>query len=76
MKCVVCKQAETHPGFATVTLQRGESTFVMKDVPANVCDNCGESYIDAEVTETVLRMGDELARSGSQVDIRNFATAA
>jgi len=34
MKCVVCKQAETRPGVTTVTFERGDSTFVVREVPA------------------------------------------
>jgi hypothetical protein len=33
MKCVVCKQAETRAGTTTMTLQRGDSTFVSKTYP-------------------------------------------
>ena len=45
MKCVVCKQAETRPGVTTVTFERGDSTFVVREVPAQVCPNCGEDYV-------------------------------
>ena len=76
MKCVVCKQAETHPGVTTVTLERGGSTFVVREVPAQVCPNCGEDYVEATVTAELLRSTDELARSGAQVDIRRYAAAA
>ena len=43
MKCVVCKQAETRPGVTTVTFERGDSTFVVREVPAQVCPNCGRT---------------------------------
>ena len=42
MKCVVCKSGETHEGTTTVTLERDGLTLVMKEVPAEICDNCGE----------------------------------
>ena len=44
MKCIVCKQAETHPGNATVTLERNDVTLVIKGVRAQICPNCGEEY--------------------------------
>src|SRR5437870_5309111 len=34
MKCVICKQGETQPGTATVTLERANLTLVIKRVPA------------------------------------------
>jgi len=75
MKCVVCKQAETRPGVTTVTLQRGESTFVVREVPAEVCPNCGEDYVDSRVTADLLRSAENLASAGTQVDIRRYAAA-
>ncbi len=30
MKCVICKHADTVPGTTTVTLERGEFTYVVK----------------------------------------------
>ena len=76
MKCVVCRQAEARPGETTVTFARGESTFVVREVPARVCPNCGEDYVDAKVTTELLRSAEELARAGTQVDIRRYAAAA
>jgi len=55
MKCVICKQAETRPGWTTVTLERGGLTLVVKRVPARVCPNCGEAYIDEQDTAQLLR---------------------
>lgn len=72
MKCTVCKQAETRPGKATVTLERDEVTLVIKGVPAMVCPNCGEEYIDEEITERLLQAAEEAAKTGVQVDIREY----
>jgi YgiT-type zinc finger domain-containing protein len=76
MKCVVCKQAETRPGVTTVTFERGDSTFVVREVPAQICPNCGEDYVDADVTAELLRTAEDLSRAGTQVDIRRYAAAA
>ena len=75
MMCHICRQGETHTGTTTVTLERGELTFVAKDVPAIVCANCGEEYLDSATTEQVLRMAEEAAASGVQVDILAFRAA-
>ena len=76
MKCVICRHGETRPGTATVTLEKGTSTIVFKDVPAMICDNCGEKYIDRETTKTLLSKANELVENGTEVDIRKFMTAA
>jgi len=75
MKCVVCKQAEVRPGKATVTLERDSITLVVKGVPARVCPNCGEQYVDEAVTQHLLRTAEEAARAGVQVDIREYLAA-
>ena len=49
MKCLICNLGETREGFATVTLERGKATLVFKHVPAQVCANCGEEYVDDAV---------------------------
>ncbi|MFB2917146.1 type II toxin-antitoxin system MqsA family antitoxin [Aerosakkonema funiforme] len=53
MKCVTCKHGETKPGLVTVTLERDESIVIIKKVPAEVCDNCGEYYLSDDVTTQV-----------------------
>lgn len=73
MTCVICKQAEVAPGFATVTLERGQLTLVFKRVPARVCPNCGEEYVDQGVAAQLLESAESLARAGAQVDIREYA---
>ena len=73
MKCIVCKQAETEPGTATVTLERRGATLVFKEVPAQVCLNCGEDYVDEAAAGALLQSAEEMVRSGTQVDIRSYA---
>jgi YgiT-type zinc finger domain-containing protein len=72
MRCVICKQGETQPGTTTVTLERIGMTLVFKSVPAQVCDNCGEAYVDEEVSRQILKAAEDAARHGVQVDIREF----
>ena len=73
MKCIVCKQAETRAGTTTVTLERHGATLVFKDVPAQVCPNCGEDYVDDAVAGALLQSAEEMVASGTQVDIRSYA---
>ena len=73
MKCVICRQGETLSGHVTATLQRGETTVLLKGVPAEICDNCGEYYLSEEVTGQVLDRAEEAARNGAEVGILRFA---
>jgi len=75
MQCVICKQGETRPGLTTVTLERNGLTLVVKNVPARVCANCGEEYVDEEVATQLLSTAEKAARAGVLVDIRAYAVA-
>lgn len=75
MKCVICKQGEVQPGTTTMTLEREATTIVFKNVPAEVCDTCGEAYLDAAITRQLLHVVEEAARLGVQVDVRSYIAA-
>ena len=75
MRCIICKQGETKPGVSTLTLTRDGTTLVVKSVPAEVCSNCGEAYIDEPTTARLLRTAEEAARAGVQVDVREYVAA-
>ena len=73
MKCALCGHTETKPGHVTVPLQRGETTIIVKNVPAEVCVNCGESYLSGAVTEEVLKKAEDAAKRGTEVEILKYA---
>ena len=54
MTCVICKHGETQAGHTTVTLERGQTVLVFRNVPAQVCANCGEAYVSEEITAQLL----------------------
>lgn len=73
MKCVICKQGETHPGLTVVTLQRDDSTLVIKGVPAEICENCGEYYLSDEIAKRLYQQAEESLEHGAEVEIGRFA---
>jgi len=76
MKCMICKNGETKKGTTTVTLEKDSSTIVFKEVPAEICDNCGEKYIDKSTTKELLSKARSIVKSGVEVDIRKYEIAA
>ncbi len=76
MQCVICKHGQTVNGVTTITLEKDFSTIVFKDVPAQICDNCGEKYVDSKTTKELLKKADEIVRSGVEVDVRRYKVAA
>lgn len=73
MKCLICKNGETAPKMTTVILNRGETAVIIKQVPADVCNNCGEYYLSQEVSREVLLKAEEAAKKGVEVEIRRYA---
>jgi len=76
MKCVICKHGQTVAGTSTVTFERGDSTVVFKKVPSQICENCGEAYIDGEISTELIAEADRIIRNGAEVDVRNYRQAA
>ena len=75
MECVVCRNGETRPGTATVTLERDGLVLVVRGVPARVCENCGEEYLDEAESSRLLDSAEEAARAGVRVDVRDYVAA-
>lgn len=75
MKCPICKHGETIAGKATVTLERGATTLVVKEVPAQVCANCGEEYVDEEVVGQLLREAEKCEQAGTEINVRHYRAA-
>ena len=73
MRCVICRMGETSPGEVTVTLQRGDTTVIIKDVPADICENCGEYYLSSEVTDRLLGQAERAVKENAEVEILRFA---
>ncbi len=72
MKCLMCKQTEPLPGLTTVTLERGELSLVLKNVPALVCPQCGEAYTDEATAARLLEIALEMEAEGLQAEVRLF----
>ena len=75
MKCAICQYGETEPGTAIVTLARGETTVVFRDVPAEVCTMCGEEYVDAATGKQLAQIAETAVKEGVQVDVWRYKVA-
>jgi YgiT-type zinc finger domain-containing protein len=73
MQCVICKKGQTQAGLVTVTLQREDCIVILKQVPAEICENCGEYYLSESVTEDVLKRAEEAVGKGAEVEIIKYA---
>lgn len=73
MRCVICKAGQTAPGTVTATLQCGNTVVIVRDVPAAVCQNCGEYYLDEAVASKLYRQGEEAVQRHAEVEILRYA---
>jgi YgiT-type zinc finger domain-containing protein len=58
-RCVICKNGSTHPGKTTVTLGRYGTILVVRGVPAQVCRNCGEEYVDETAATSLCQTAED-----------------
>ncbi len=73
MRCVICKEGKLTAGLVTVTLQRNETTVIVKGVPADVCNNCGEYYLTSEVTDRLFARANDAVACRAEVEILRYA---
>jgi YgiT-type zinc finger domain-containing protein len=75
MNCVLCHNGVTENGFVTVTLEKNNSIILLKNVPAEICNNCGHYYLSKEMTKEVLQKGNEAISKGAELEIVNLKVA-
>ena len=75
MHCYICEVGEVRAGKATMTLERKGVTYVVNNVPALICQECGENYIDDATKSLLLKISHSPTPAGVHVDIREFETA-
>lgn len=56
----------------TLSEKVGLRYLVVKGVPARVCDNCGEEYIDEEITDELLKFAEEALSRGVEIDVSQY----
>ena len=75
MKCPICKHGETENSYATVALERNKSTLVFKHVPADICNNFAEEFINQIVSVELFSEVKHAEGAGVQVDVREYLAA-
>lgn len=73
MECVICKAGTMKAGKVTVTLQRKESIIVVKNVPAKVCENCGEYTLSEEVTRKLMDIAEQAVANNTEIEVLQYA---
>ena len=75
MTCFICEHGETKLGTTRIAVERGQTVLVVRGVPAQVCDNCGEAYLSADAVDRLQEMLAVAAQGGVQVEVREYIAA-
>ena len=73
MICIICRQAETVDGLTSVHFERGEMKLTVNNVPARVCPNCGEAYVEEDVAVKLLREAEAMSVAGTLNSVLDFS---
>lgn len=76
-KCYFCK-GSVHKREVTVDYRWGDTLIVIKAVPAGVCQQCGEKYIDSSVYKGMERLAKNKSHllGRMSVDVLKFEGAS
>lgn len=64
MICLICRQTAVFDNFISLDFQRGEMHLAITNVPARVCQSCGEAYVEEEVTVRLLQWAERIYKVG------------
>ena len=73
MKCTLCKHGTTYTGNVTITLERDNCIIILKGVPADICENCGEYYLSQNTTKSVLDRAERVVDGNAEIEVLRFA---
>jgi YgiT-type zinc finger domain-containing protein len=73
MNCLICRQAEIVHGFTSITFEREEFRLLIRNVPAQICRNCGESIVDEDVALRLLSIAEDAIHEGIMEDTREYS---
>ena len=70
-KCPLCG-GEKEDGKTTYSVDLNFGVVVVRNVPAKICSQCGEEWIEHDVSKQLEKVIDTARQSHSQVEILSF----
>lgn len=74
-KCEVCGNTKFHQEHVDEFFRVGGEIILVEQVPAQMCDRCGEATFSRETVEKVCRMTQEHSQPTRKVEVETFAFA-
>jgi len=75
MNCVICKTGTTQTGITNTLFDRNGSFVIVKDIPAQICTQCGEAYFDEQTTEELYTKVNTILNSGAELEVIRLQAA-
>ena len=76
MNCIICKTGITAPGIKSFMLEKDNSIVIVKGVPAQICNQCGEAYFDEKTTKELYEKSVASMSNGAELEIIKLNAAA
>lgn len=73
--CSICKIGEMLPGSTMVTLEWGKSIILVKNVPAMVCNNCANYFLESKTARAVLEKAASPIQKGAKIEVVSLQAA-
>lgn len=73
--CTFCK-GDLENALTTFTLDLDSSIVIIRNVPSQVCTQCGEVYYTTEVMEQLYKIADSVRNSMTEIAILTYHPAA
>ena len=71
MNCALCK-GSLKKGMVNHIIDLGDGIIIIKNVLANVCNQCGEYYVDTQTAIKLEEIIEELRKNKAEVLIINY----
>jgi len=71
MKCFMCK-GETEQKLVNYLLDVDNRIIIIKEVPANVCKQCGERYFDDDVMGNLEKIIEDVKNVSIEISVVNY----
>ncbi|MGI8669581.1 MAG: type II toxin-antitoxin system MqsA family antitoxin [Aridibacter sp.] len=57
--CIVCKHQKIERGKTILPIERNDEILLITDIPARICANCGEAYLEEDTSMSVQKLANK-----------------
>ncbi len=75
MKCIACKEGCSQPGATTMSIDKGSTIVVIRNIPAEICSTCGEEYIDTDTMKVIEKIVQSAQKAGLNIAVQQYRAA-